>query len=257
MSKRLLLLLLLAFPCRAQIVQQQIVNGVYPVVSSGPIAYVASSVAGNSQTAGTATYTVTMGASLSAGNSIVCLATDTTGINQSNTITDGDSNTYHKDKTINLATDADTFGVFHADNIAIATQNPPQVTAHGTQITVLICAAFSGLPTSSLDQNASQNTSGSSMTSTASPTLSQANELVIGSLQVAYTAGGTTTLTIGSGFTSLLIRSKSAACTSGNTCNTTAIAGMEYQIVSATTGIAGTWTYSASEEYAAVVTTYE
>ena len=64
-------------------------------------------------------------------------------------------------------------------------------------------------------------------------------------------------MTVGSGFTILNIRAHSGSCSSGVACPATAFLGLEYQIVSSTTGIAATWTFSPSLEYAAIVTTYK
>jgi|SRR5579863_1634589 len=221
------------------------------------IAYVTGSAAGNSQASGTATLAVTIGAALAAGDTVFCSVMDTGGQNESDTITDSDSNTYHKDKLQNLATDSDTFNLFHADNISVSTTTTPAITAHGAGINSILCAGFSGLATSSLDKTASQNTTGTSQTSTNTATLSQANELVIGALGIAFTAGGTNTVTIGSGFTTLVIYGRTASCSSGVACTTHVAASLEYQIVSSTTAVAATWTDSASEEYAAIVGTYE
>jgi hypothetical protein len=225
--------------------------------ASAQIAYVTSSAAGNSTNSGGTTLAVTIGAALAAGDTVYCDLYDTGSASESDTITDSDSNTYHKDKSQSLATDGDTFGLFHADNISVTTTTTPTVTGHGVTINGLLCAGFSGLATSSLDKTASANTSGTSVTSGNTATLSQANELVIGAVAIAFSTGGTTTMTIGSGFTSLFIRGKSTTCTSGSACTSTAIIGLEYEIVSSTTAVAGTWTYSASDEYSAIVGTYE
>lgn len=213
------------------------------------IALVAGSAAGANQASGTANLTVTMGANLAAGNTIICAVYDQAGNNETDTVSDGDSNTYHKDRSQNITTDADTFGIFHADNVVVSTQNPPQVKGTGTSITGIACVGFSGLATSSFDKTVSQDATGTAMTSTASATLSQANELIIGGMGVSYSVGGTPTITVGSGFTQLVSEIRNGS--------STPTVYLEYQIVSSTTAIAATATYSTSVEYAGVVATYE
>src|SRR5262245_45205860 len=200
------------------------------------------------------TLTITVpAAGVAAGNSvIVSLAFDPASGSVS--CTDSQKNTYAVDKDIpnGSGTSGVRAVILSAHNIiALASGNTITCTHPSAGARAMSANEFSGLASSSTkDQTSSGSGNSTSASSGSTPTTTQANELLLGTIGVE--GKSSETFTAGSGYTTIgRVGTNQGNVTANITVNP------EYRIVSATGAYSATGTLGTSHNWAAAIVTYK